>query len=66
MQRKITAPAGRVASIVKDVPADRLRQLSLTTRIGDNPAQAELGDLSATLDQSKIAGGIVVASTINR
>ena len=46
---------------VKDVPEDRLRQLSLTTRIGYNPAQAELGDLSATLDQSKIAGGIVVA-----
>ena len=46
---------------VKDVPADRLRQLSLTTRVGYNPAQAELGDLSATLDQSKISGGIVVA-----
>lgn len=46
---------------VKDVPEDRLRQLALTTRVGYNPAQAELGDLSATLDQSKIAGGIVVA-----
>ncbi len=46
---------------VKDVPEDRLRQLSLTTRVGYNPAQVELGDLSATLDQSKIAGGVVVA-----
>lgn len=46
---------------VKDVPADRLRQLSLTTRVGYNPAQVELGDLSATLDQSKLSGGVVVA-----
>ena len=46
---------------VKDVPEDRLRQLSLTTRLGYNPAQVELGDLNATLDQSKIAGGVVVA-----
>ena len=46
---------------VKDVPADRLRQFSLTTRVGYNPAQVELGDLSATLDQSKLSGGVVVA-----
>ncbi|HWA47343.1 MAG TPA: AsmA family protein, partial [Dongiaceae bacterium] len=46
---------------VKDVPQDRLRQLSLTTRVGYNPAQVELGDLSATLDQSKLSGGVVVA-----
>jgi len=46
---------------VQDVPADRLRQLSLTTRVGYNPAQVELGDLSATLDQSKLSGGVVVA-----
>ncbi len=46
---------------VKDVPGDRLRKLALSTRVGYNPAQAELADLKATLDQSTITGGVVVA-----
>ncbi|MGH6894876.1 MAG: AsmA family protein [Dongiaceae bacterium] len=46
---------------VKDVPGDRLRKFALTTRVGYNPAQAELADLKATLDQSNITGGVVVA-----
>jgi uncharacterized protein involved in outer membrane biogenesis len=46
---------------VKDVPADRLRQLALNTTVKSNPAQAELADLKATLDQSTITGGVKVA-----
>lgn len=46
---------------VKDVPDDRLRKFALSTRVGYNPAQAELADLKATLDQSNITGGVVVA-----
>lgn len=46
---------------VKDVPGDRLRQLALNTTVKYNPAQAELADLKATLDQSNITGGVVVA-----
>ena len=46
---------------VKDVPGDRLRQLALTTGVKYNPAQAELADLKATLDQSNMTGGVVVA-----
>ena len=46
---------------VKDVPADRLGQLSLASGVGYNPAQAELSNLNVALDQSKITGGVVVA-----
>ncbi|HET6160089.1 MAG TPA: AsmA family protein [Dongiaceae bacterium] len=46
---------------VKDVPGDRLRQLALNTGVKYTPAQAELANLKATLDQSNITGGVVVA-----
>lgn len=46
---------------VKDVPADRLTKLALSTGVKYNPAQAELANLKATLDQSALSGGVVVA-----
>lgn len=46
---------------VKDVPADRLTKLALNTGIKYTPAQAELAGLKATLDQSTLTGGVVVA-----
>jgi uncharacterized protein involved in outer membrane biogenesis len=46
---------------VKDVPGDRLTKLALNTGVKYNPAQAELANLKATLDQSTINGGVVVA-----
>jgi uncharacterized protein involved in outer membrane biogenesis len=45
---------------VKDVPDDRLRKLALNTGVKYNPAQAELANLKAMLDQSNINGGVVV------
>lgn len=46
---------------VKDVPGDRLTKLALNTGVKYNPAQAELANLKATLDQSTLNGGVVVA-----
>jgi uncharacterized protein involved in outer membrane biogenesis len=46
---------------VKDVPDDRLRKLALSTGVKYSPAQAELANLKATLDQSNITGSVVVA-----
>lgn len=46
---------------VTDVPDDRLTKLALNTGVKYNPSQAELANLKATLDQSNIAGGVVVA-----
>ena len=46
---------------VKDVPGDRLTKLALNTGVKYNPAQAELANLKATLDQSTMSGGVVVA-----
>ena len=46
---------------VKDVPNDRLTKLALNTGVKYNPAQAELANLKATLDQSTLNGGVVVA-----
>jgi uncharacterized protein involved in outer membrane biogenesis len=46
---------------VKDVPGDRLRKFALNTGVKYNPAQAELANLKATLDQSNLTGGVVVA-----
>jgi uncharacterized protein involved in outer membrane biogenesis len=43
------------------VPADRLRKLALTSRLNASPAQVEVADLNATLDGSKISGGVIVA-----
>ncbi len=46
---------------VKDVPGDRLLKFALNTGVKYNPAQAELSGLKATLDQSNLTGGVVVA-----
>jgi uncharacterized protein involved in outer membrane biogenesis len=46
---------------VKDVPGDRLTKLALNTGVKYNPAQAELANLKATLDQSTLNGGVVVS-----
>jgi uncharacterized protein involved in outer membrane biogenesis len=46
---------------VKDVPGDRLTKLALSTGVKYSPAQAELANLRATLDQSTLNGGVVVA-----
>jgi len=43
------------------VPADRLRKLALTSRLNASPAQVEIADLNATLDASKISGGVILA-----
>ena len=39
----------------------RLTKLALNTGVKYNPAQAELANLKATLDQSTLSGGVVVA-----
>ncbi|WP_395022245.1 AsmA family protein, partial [Dongia sp.] len=46
---------------LNSVPSDRLRKLSLTSRLNASPAQVEVADLNATLDGSKISGGVIVA-----
>src|SRR5688572_15413371 len=46
---------------VKDVPGDRLTKLALNTGVKYNPAQAELANLKASLDQSNLTGRVVVA-----
>jgi hypothetical protein len=46
---------------VKDVPNDRLTKLALSTGVKYNPAQAELANLKATIDQSTLNGGVVLA-----
>ena len=43
------------------VPGDRLRKLSLTSRLNASPAQIEIADLNAQLDASKLSGGVIVA-----
>ncbi|MDQ7246106.1 AsmA family protein [Dongia sedimenti] len=43
------------------VPSDRLRKLALTSRLNASPAQVEIADLNATLDASKISGGVILA-----
>jgi uncharacterized protein involved in outer membrane biogenesis len=46
---------------LNSVPADRLRKLALTSRLNASPSQVEIADLNATLDASKISGGIILA-----
>ena len=43
------------------VPADRLRKMSLTTRVTATPAQVSLADLDLRVDVSRLAGGVVAA-----
>ena len=46
------------------VPADRLRTLSLTSRVTATPATVEIADLDLKLDSSRITGGTTVAMPI--
>ena len=46
---------------VAEVPADRLRKMSLTTRIDATPEQLNLSELDLRVDLSRLAGGVVVA-----
>jgi uncharacterized protein involved in outer membrane biogenesis len=46
---------------LNSVPSDRLRKLALTSRLNASPAQVEVADLNATLDASKISGGVILA-----
>jgi uncharacterized protein involved in outer membrane biogenesis len=46
---------------LNSVPADRLRKLSLTSRLNASPSQIEIADLAAQLDASKLSGGVIVA-----
>ena len=46
---------------VADVPADRLRKMSVTSRIDATPSQVNLSELDLRLDLSRLAGGVVVA-----
>jgi uncharacterized protein involved in outer membrane biogenesis len=48
------------------VPADRLRKLALTSRLNASPAQVEVADLNATLDASKVSGGVILALPDNQ
>jgi uncharacterized protein involved in outer membrane biogenesis len=48
------------------VPQDRLRKLALTSRLNASPAQVEVADLNATLDASKVSGGIILALPDNQ
>jgi uncharacterized protein involved in outer membrane biogenesis len=43
------------------VPADRLRQLALTSRVNATPTTVEIADLDLTLDSSRITGGTTIA-----
>ncbi len=44
-----------------DVPAERLRKLTLTGRVAATPSQVEVSDLDLQFDSSRITGGITVA-----
>ncbi|MFZ5790762.1 MAG: AsmA family protein [Pseudomonadota bacterium] len=44
-----------------DVPPDRLRKMSLASRVSATPSQVQIAEMDLRLDSSRIAGGIVVA-----
>ena len=46
---------------VAGVPADRLRKMSVTSRIDATPNQLSFSELDLRLDLSRLAGGVVVA-----
>ena len=46
---------------VAEVPADRLRKMSLSTRIDATLQQLSLSELDLRVDLSRVAGGVVVA-----
>jgi uncharacterized protein involved in outer membrane biogenesis len=52
---------GWFGTSLSQVPPDRLRSLSLTSRVIASPRQAELADLDVKLDASHIQGGVTAA-----
>jgi uncharacterized protein involved in outer membrane biogenesis len=50
-----------LGATLPNVPADRLRSLTLTSRLIASPAQVELADLDMRLDASHIQGGVTAA-----
>ena len=44
-----------------DIPAERLRKMSLASRVTATPNQIQIADMDMHLDASRIAGGVVVA-----
>ncbi len=46
---------------VAAVPNDRLRNLAFASRVTATPTEVQLGEIDMRLDNSKIAGGIVIA-----
>ena len=46
---------------IPDVPANRLRKLSINGKISGNPEQIQIADLSLLFDSSKVNGGITIA-----
>ena len=46
---------------VAAVPNDRLRNLAFASRVTATPTEVQLGEIDMRLDDSKIAGGIVIA-----
>jgi uncharacterized protein involved in outer membrane biogenesis len=44
-----------------DVPPDRLRKMSLASRVSATPSQIQIAEMDLRLDSSRIAGGIVMA-----
>jgi len=46
---------------VVSVPNDRLRNLAFASRVTATPTEVQLGEIDMRLDNSKVAGGIVVA-----
>ncbi len=50
-----------LGATLPNVPADRLRSLTLTSRLIASPVQVELADLDMRLDASHIQGGVTAA-----
>lgn len=44
-----------------DVPPDRLRKMSLASRISATPSQVQIAEMDLRLDSSRVGGGVVVA-----
>ena len=44
-----------------DMPPDRLRKLSLASRVTATPSQLQIAEMDLRFDSSRVAGGIVVA-----
>ncbi len=44
-----------------DIPAERLRKMSLASRVTATPNQVQIAEMDLRLDASRIAGGVIVA-----